>query len=191
MKHRRGRQIADYDPFMVVKRTGNDSRGCSRRGGDVFDRNRHWKTLWIRHLIRSVELKGPFTLVTTPVRNAEGFGAPAGTRVPTYLGLARVRGDLSFDREVERHGTRCLVPVEEVRKQANSQPPQSACMLPCRSRGPVAPGPADEVQLEFARQELCASVAEAPICIRIDDNGDDDVILFDTAGLQFLNQLCI
>ena len=45
--------------------------------------------------------------------------------------------------------------------------------------------------LEFAREELCVSVAEAPIGIRVGDDGDNDVILFDTARLQFLNKLCV
>ena len=45
--------------------------------------------------------------------------------------------------------------------------------------------------LEFAREELCASVAEAPIGIRVGDDRDNDVSLFDTTGLQFLNELCI
>jgi hypothetical protein len=52
-------------------------------------------------------------------------------------------------------------------------------------------GTADEVQLELAREELGASVAEAPIGIRVGNDGDNDVILFDTAGLQFFNELCI
>jgi hypothetical protein len=38
---------------------------------------------------------------------------------------------------------------------------------------------------------LGAPVAEAPIGIRVGDDGDNDVILFDTAGLQFLNELCL
>lgn len=52
-------------------------------------------------------------------------------------------------------------------------------------------GTADEVQLELAREELGASVAEAPIGIRVGNDGDNDVILFDTAGLQFFNEFCI
>jgi hypothetical protein len=38
-------------------------------------------------------------------------------------------------------------------------------------------------------EELGAPVAEAPIGIRVGDDGDNDVILRDTAGLQFLNKL--
>jgi hypothetical protein len=56
---------------------------------------------------------------------------------------------------------------------------------------PVTPRTGEEERLEFAREELGASVAEAPIGVRVGDDGDNDVILFDTAGLQFLNELCI
>jgi hypothetical protein len=35
---------------------------------------------------------------------------------------------------------------------------------------------ADDMQLEFTCEELCASVAEAPIGIRVGDDGDNDVI---------------
>ena len=40
-------------------------------------------------------------------------------------------------------------------------------------------------------EESAASVAEAPISIRVAKGGDNDVILRDTVGLQFLNQLCV
>src|SRR6266404_8540848 len=45
--------------------------------------------------------------------------------------------------------------------------------------------------LEFAREELRPSVSEAPVSIGILNDGDDDVVLLDTAGLQFLDELCI
>src|ERR1700736_6101371 len=44
--------------------------------------------------------------------------------------------------------------------------------------------------LEFAREELRSSVSEAPIGIGIRDDGDDDIVLLDAAGLQFLDKLC-
>jgi hypothetical protein len=45
--------------------------------------------------------------------------------------------------------------------------------------------------LEFAREELGPPVSEAPVSIGVLDDGDDDVVLLDTAGLQFLDELCI
>ena len=49
----------------------------------------------------------------------------------------------------------------------------------------------DPRALEFAGEELCPSVSEAPIGIRVRNNRDDDITLYDTTGLQFLNELRI
>jgi hypothetical protein len=45
--------------------------------------------------------------------------------------------------------------------------------------------------LEFGREELRPSVSEAPVSIGVLNDGDDDVVLLDTAGLQFLDELGI
>jgi hypothetical protein len=45
--------------------------------------------------------------------------------------------------------------------------------------------------LELAREELGPSVSEAPVGIGVLDDGDDDVVLLDAAGLQFRDELCV
>src|SRR5260370_13201065 len=45
--------------------------------------------------------------------------------------------------------------------------------------------------LEFGREELCPSVSEAAVRIRVLNDRDDDVGLLDTAGLQFLDEHCV
>ena len=46
-------------------------------------------------------------------------------------------------------------------------------------------------RLEFAREELRPSVAEAPVGVGVCNDGDHDIVLFDTAGLQFLDEIDI
>ena len=45
--------------------------------------------------------------------------------------------------------------------------------------------------LQLAREELGPSVSEAPVSIGVLNDGDDDVVLLDTAGLQFRDELCV
>src|SRR5882757_8946640 len=57
-------------------------------------------------------------------------------------------------------------------------------LLCCRYSGP-------QLRLEFAGEELRSSVAEAPVGVGVRNDGDHDIVLFDTAGLQFLDELDI
>ena len=41
---------------------------------------------------------------------------------------------------------------------------------------------------EFTREELRPAVTEAPVGVGVGNDGDDDIVLFDSAGPQFLDE---